>query len=137
MSRSFKVLAIALAFRCLSVFAEEDCTQNDEQAKCCPLQSGQPCLFQNFNKPTSPCSVACQKKFQILGYDCFKDFNMNFMWGHMKSNCDPQNLVEFKAPTTSYKPAYGAAPASSLAASSRAASFLAFLGISVLTLAAL
>eukprot|EP00931_Biecheleriopsis_adriatica_P102917 TRINITY_DN77820_c0_g1_i1.p1 TRINITY_DN77820_c0_g1~~TRINITY_DN77820_c0_g1_i1.p1 ORF type:complete len:140 (+),score=30.63 TRINITY_DN77820_c0_g1_i1:79-498(+) len=93
-----------------------DCEEEPDNMLCCPLEPGRTCLLQGFFKPHYPCSAACKKRYQSLGWECYKDYKENFMWQNMAKNCDSQGLIEFKPPTTSFRPNYGGAVISSSSA---------------------
>mmetsp|Transcript_84023 Transcript_84023/g.133180 ORF Transcript_84023/g.133180 Transcript_84023/m.133180 type:complete len:142 (+) Transcript_84023:78-503(+) len=97
-----------------------DCEADPENMYCCPLQPMAPCLLEGFVRSDQPCSAACQKRYQTLGYDCYKDYKEHFQWNNMRRNCDPQNIVQFNPPDTSFRPPdYGPfAPATTAGAQS-------------------
>eukprot|EP00930_Biecheleria_cincta_P003386 TRINITY_DN104318_c0_g1_i1.p1 TRINITY_DN104318_c0_g1~~TRINITY_DN104318_c0_g1_i1.p1 ORF type:complete len:138 (-),score=13.99 TRINITY_DN104318_c0_g1_i1:362-775(-) len=93
-----------------------DCISEPDNMLCCVLEPETGgCLLQFSELPYKPCSPACMKRYQSLGYECYKKYKVHAWWENMERQCDPQGRVEFKPPTTSYVPSYGAAKAISAA----------------------
>lgn len=110
MSLQLRLLAALSSLQVLRSLAQlqtVDCEADPENMYCCPLQPMAPCLLDGFVRSDQPCSAACQKRYQTLGYDCYKDYKEHFQWNNMRRNCDPQNIVQFNPPETSFRPDYG------------------------------
>mmetsp|Transcript_920 Transcript_920/g.2593 ORF Transcript_920/g.2593 Transcript_920/m.2593 type:complete len:136 (+) Transcript_920:70-477(+) len=67
-------------------------------AECCALVQAQPCFIQGFYKPGQYCSVACQKKYQQLGWECYSQFHSHVDWINQQKSCDPQEVIVFSEP---------------------------------------
>mmetsp|Transcript_6625 Transcript_6625/g.11541 ORF Transcript_6625/g.11541 Transcript_6625/m.11541 type:complete len:138 (+) Transcript_6625:58-471(+) len=67
-------------------------------AECCLLVANQPCFIQGFYKPGQSCSVACQKKYQQLGWECYNQFHLHVDWINQQKSCDPQEVIVFSEP---------------------------------------
>ncbi|CAJ1345115.1 unnamed protein product [Effrenium voratum] len=102
-----RYLLLALQGLCFAQQQTVDCAADPENMYCCALEPSVPCLLEGFVRQTTPCSAACQKRYQHLGYECYKNYKEHFQWEIMQNMCDPTGIVEFKADTTSYRPNYG------------------------------
>jgi len=76
--------------------ASPSCDDDPEQAKCCDLTEQTPCLIKEIIKPADGCSLACQKRFESLGYECFTTYGNHWQWKQMQDNCDPQGRIKFE-----------------------------------------
>merc|ERR1719356_380863 len=98
--------AFDAVFQCAAAQTTVNCDVDTENEACCEMEEGSAsrCLFHDFIRPGTVCSVACKKRYQNLGYQCWKDYNTNFMWAFMETACDPTGIVDLSTPpTTSFQ----------------------------------
>lgn len=108
------VLLSVVTLTCSSQ-ATPDCVADPENMLCCELEPfTRDCILKFSWHPTNTCSPACMKRYQSLGYECYKNYQSHDYWTNMEKNCDPQRKIEFKPPTTTYVPSYGASKAVAL-----------------------
>eukprot|EP00434_Breviolum_minutum_P001414 symbB.v1.2.001243.t1/scaffold63.1/size477159/14 len=130
-----RLTMFSMVMQSLAQVQTVDCEADPENMYCCPLQQGAPCLLEGFVNTNSPCSAACQKRYESLGYDCYKDYQLHFKWENMKRNCDPSNIVEFKPPETSFRPDYGPWGGVTAAGATKTTASITVAGIVVFALA--
>merc|ERR1719171_768932 len=82
--RSVLPLTIAMALSIFSLPSEAtqlDCTAALPPIECCELEPGNECFIRSIQgTPRDTCSVACQRRFQTLGWRCYSQYNMGFRW---------------------------------------------------------
>uniref|UniRef100_A0A7S4SSH9 Folate receptor-like domain-containing protein n=1 Tax=Alexandrium monilatum TaxID=311494 RepID=A0A7S4SSH9_9DINO len=101
--------AVLLALVASRASATVDCLVEPDHADCCQMELGEPCLMRDVFRDNDPCPIACQRKYQTLGWTCYSLHHRNFQWRSMARNCDPHNIVRFRAPQTpAPAPSYGA-----------------------------
>lgn len=83
---------------------QADCTISSPPAECCEMEPTQPCLIRGMVSHIHQCTIACQRRFMTLGWDCYEAYHMSFQWQIMQSNCDPQNNAVFLPPVTTAGP---------------------------------
>mmetsp|Transcript_16263 Transcript_16263/g.37521 ORF Transcript_16263/g.37521 Transcript_16263/m.37521 type:complete len:147 (+) Transcript_16263:61-501(+) len=90
------------------VLATADCSDPiTAPASCCEMERNQPCLFSSnemYSLEHSSCSIACQRKYASLAYECYRDFKNHYQWALMEDLCDPNGIVKFTQGTTSRAP---------------------------------
>mmetsp|Transcript_24170 Transcript_24170/g.56179 ORF Transcript_24170/g.56179 Transcript_24170/m.56179 type:complete len:155 (+) Transcript_24170:101-565(+) len=135
---------LLLAAAALPVVVQATCSDAmNAPPECCEMERAHPCLTsQNemWSLRQSSCSLACQRKYQTLGYDCWADYHNNFQWTLMEQLCDPDGLVNFQEQTTTREAASAttaepkvASSAVGLLASSRGGAFFPLIALSVTT----
>ncbi|OLP87712.1 Ankyrin repeat domain-containing protein 50 [Symbiodinium microadriaticum] len=65
------------------------------------LQWPEGCFLAGFDRNRFPCSPACQKRYQTLGYYCYNKHKGHFWWVNQETQCDPTGIVVFQPDTTS------------------------------------
>lgn len=80
------------------------CVVDPQRMECCELEENQPCLMKSIIKLRDGCSVACQKRYQSLPYQCFADFEYHFRFAQMMTNCDPTGLFKWSPPESTLAP---------------------------------
>merc|ERR1719265_2613169 len=90
-------LAAVLSFLSLQAEATQlDCTAALPPIECCELEPGNDCFLRSIpGTPRDTCSVACQRRFQTLGWRCYSQYHMGFRWQQMQNSCDPQMVASF------------------------------------------
>merc|ERR1712154_394163 len=75
-------------------------------ADCCELDPYNECFIAGITTAMqSHCSVACQKRYETLGWECYNPYHMNVQWRLMEQLCDPQGVITFVPPVTTRSPA--------------------------------
>eukprot|EP00439_Symbiodinium_sp_Y106_P012493 s1763_g1.t2 len=95
-----------------------DCENEPDNMYCCELEPAEPegCFLAGFDRNRFPCSPACQKRYQTLGYYCYNKHKGHFWWVNQETQCDPTGIVVFQPDTTSSRPDYRGAVATADAA---------------------
>mmetsp|Transcript_87360 Transcript_87360/g.154887 ORF Transcript_87360/g.154887 Transcript_87360/m.154887 type:complete len:141 (-) Transcript_87360:193-615(-) len=104
---SLPAVFVNVVFQCAAAQTEVNCDEDEENEVCCETVTTTSCLFEGFHHPYKTCSVACKKRYQNLGYQCWKDYNAHMNWQQMETQCDPTGIIEFKEATTSFEYSQG------------------------------
>eukprot|EP00928_Gymnodinium_smaydae_P075869 TRINITY_DN58897_c0_g1_i1.p2 TRINITY_DN58897_c0_g1~~TRINITY_DN58897_c0_g1_i1.p2 ORF type:complete len:164 (+),score=52.57 TRINITY_DN58897_c0_g1_i1:23-493(+) len=79
---------------------EVNCVDDPENLYCCEVEERTECLFTSIKAPRDACSIACKKRMQTLGYECYEQYKESYLFDLMTKNCDPYGLLTWsRAPT--------------------------------------
>jgi len=79
-------------------------TVDANSPECCDLDPANACFIRSVKRPLDGCTVACQRRYQTLGWQCYMEHKESYFWEIMQANCDPQSIFVFEPPRPTRPP---------------------------------